>query len=121
MHQKYWRIRPQLAPIQKGKNFMADTRNTALLKEVVEVFQGFVPPSRKALEKLEARFGDDYLLIAGSIESIAAHAKELRLDITTEECGAVLDYIARERMVSVTIEQVETAAYALFGNRFIEP
>jgi len=100
---------------------MADTRNTAVLKEIVEVFQGFVPPSRNALGKLEERFKDDLLIVAGNIQTVAEQAKELRLDISKEESGKVLDYIARERMVSVTIEQVETAAYALFGNRFIEP
>jgi len=94
---------------------MANSRNTQVLQQIIESL------GDDALGNLEERFKDELLIIAGNTQQVADHAKELRLEISEQECGQVLDYIAKEQMVSVTIEQVETAAYALFGNRFIEP
>lgn len=98
---------------------MAVTRNTPVLRQIIEALNGQLSNPDIALMKLEECYRDDLLVIAGNIETIADDAKELRLDISKEECGAVLDSIATEAMV--TLEHVETAAYALFGNRFIEP
>ena len=100
---------------------MAVTRNTSVLRQIVETLNGQLSNQSIALMKLEEHYRDDLLVSAGNINAVAKQAKELRLDITTEECGAVLDYIASKALLCVTIEQVETAAYALFGNRFIEP
>jgi len=94
---------------------MANSRNTQVLQQIIEAL------GDDALGNLEKRFKDELLVIAGNTQQVAGHAKELRLAITQKECAQVLDYIAKEKMVQVTIEQVETAAYALFGNRFIEP
>jgi len=103
---------------------MKETRNTPVLKQIVEFLPGLLFPALTrdvVLYALELRFGRDYLLIAGNIQTVEEAAKDLRLDISKEECAQVLDYIAKQAMVSITIENVETAAYALFGNRFIEP
>ena len=42
-------------------------------------------------------------------------AEDLRLQITTGECGDVLDYIAEKAMVGITVDHVETAINELLG------
>ena len=100
---------------------MAVTRNTPAFTQIVQALTYSMPVSEVALRLLEEHFENDLLVIVGNIQTIENAAKELRLDISKEECARVLDYIAKQAMVSITIEHVETAAYALFGNRFIEP
>ena len=100
---------------------MANTRNTPAFERIVQALTYSMPVRQIALQILEDRFENDLLIIAGNIQTIVDHTKELRLDISKEECAKVLDYIAQQAMVSITLEHVETAAYALFGNRFIEP
>jgi len=100
---------------------MADTRNTPVLRQIIEALGDHLTNQDIALMALEQSYRDDLLLIAGKIETVEDAAKELRLDISKEECAQVLDHIAKQAMVIITIEHVETVAYALFGNRFIEP
>ena len=100
---------------------MADTRNTPVLRQIIEALGDQLSNQDIALIKLEEFYRNDLLVIAGNIETIEEAATELRLDISKEECAQVLDHIAKQAMVEITIEHVETAAYALFGNRFIEP
>jgi len=93
-------------------------RNTPLLKEIVNVLS--LPPD--ALEQLEHHFATRLIFDAGSVDTIEAAAKQLRLSITKDECSMVLDYIARKGMVGITVDVVETAINELLGeDRFIEP
>lgn len=93
-------------------------RNTPLLKEIVNVLS--LPPD--ALEQLEHHFSTRLILDAGSLDTIEAAAKQLRLRISKEECSAVLDYIASKGMVTITVDVVEMAINELLGeDRFIEP
>jgi hypothetical protein len=93
------------------------TRNTATLKQIIEVLGYHAPPD--ALERLEEFFKDTLIIVAGSTQTIATHADELRLAITTEECGLVLDHLAPQ--VRITIDQTDEAINTLFPDRFIEP
>ena len=102
------------ASFRKRKN-MADTRNTPLLKEIVSVLG--LPEI--ALMKLEEFYRDDLLANTGNIRVVADYAQTLRLQITTEECGTVLDHLAQNAMTG--IDHVESAINTLFPDRFIEP
>ena len=100
---------------------MAETRNTPVLRQVVEALTYSMPVRDIALHRLEQYFQNDYLLIVGNVESVAKAAEKLRLDINEDECGLLLNHIARRNIASITLDHVEAAAYELFGNRFIEP
>ena len=50
---------------------------------------------------------------------MAAQAENLRLAITTTECGLVLDHLAPQ--ARITLDQTEEAINTLFPDRFIEP
>lgn len=100
---------------------MANSRNAPALTRIVQALTYSFPVREIALRLLKQHFEDDLLIIAGNISTVKAAAKELRLNITEEECAQVLDYIAEHSMVVISLEHVETAAYTLFGNRFIEP
>ena len=93
------------------------TRNTGTLKQIIEAFGDHAPPD--ALEQLEDHFKDLLLIVAGTTQTVATHAEELRLAITTHECGLVLDYLAPQ--VRITIEQTDEAINTLFPDRFVEP
>ena len=100
---------------------MSTTRNTPVFLKLLEALTVSKPKKEVALSMLEQHFQNDLIVIVGNIETVMEAAKELRLDISKEECAQVLDYLAHQAMVSITIEHVEKAAYAQFGNRFIEP
>lgn len=100
---------------------MATSRNTPAFQRIVQALTYSFPVREIALRLLTQHFEDELLVIAGNINTVQAAAKELRLDISPEECAQVLDYIAEHKMAVITLEHIETAAYALFGNRFIEP
>jgi hypothetical protein len=93
-------------------------RNTAILQEIVQVLS---PELENALDRLENHFQHRFIVDAGNVASVGSFATQLRLEITQEECSMVLDEIAAQKMVSVTVDHVETVVYDLFGNRFIEP
>ena len=93
------------------------TRNTVVLERIVKVLGE--PASPDALAKLEALFQNQLLVVAGDEKDVASHAERLRLAITTEECGVVLDHLAPQ--VRITLEQTEEAINTLFPDRFIEP
>jgi hypothetical protein len=93
-------------------------RNTQILEEIADVLS--LTPEH--LVHLEHHFNDRLILDAGNVDTITTHAKHLRLRVTSEECPLVLDYIAANRMVMVTIDHVEEAVNSLLGeDRFIEP
>ena len=93
-------------------------RNTKILEEIVNVL--LLPAN--ALEQLEHHFQRRLILDAGDVEFVASAAQKLRLNITSEECPMVLDYIASKGMVSITVDHVETAINELLGeDRFVEP
>jgi hypothetical protein len=92
-------------------------RNTPILREIVAVID-----QAQALERLEIHFQHRLLVDAGNVQTIATAADRLRLRITTEECAAVLDFIADHQMVVITVDVVETAINELLGEeRFVEP
>jgi hypothetical protein len=97
------------------------TRNTLILQEVIEVISPYVANAELALNRLETHFQDRFIAEAGSMASIRSFSTQLRLRITDEECSTVLDEIAQRHMVVITLDDVETVVYDLFGNRFIEP
>src|SRR5688572_23968132 len=97
------------------------SRNTALLKEIIEALGDHLSAPEEALIRLEEHFGSSLLIVAGTTTQVAEHAEQLRLAITTPECGLVLDYIGNESLAGIHIDQVETAINALFEDRFIEP
>jgi len=100
-----------------------ETRNTSLLRDIIDTFSaaGHITNETNALNVLEDHFRTSYVLKAGDRRDVAEFAERLRLNITEAECAAVLDYIAQKAMVGIAIDDVETAVYELFGNRFVEP
>ncbi len=100
---------------------MTESRNTPVFRQVVLALGYSTEVGKIALTRLEEFFQNDLLVIAGNVETVAGAAKELRLNISEEECGEILDHIARQKTVSITADHIETATYELFGNRFIEP
>jgi hypothetical protein len=93
-------------------------RNTKILEEIVNVLS--LKPEH--LAQLERHFNTRLLVDAGDVNTIQAHARQLRLRVEKEECGAVLDYIAQKGLVSITVDVVEQAVNELLGeDRFIEP
>jgi anionic cell wall polymer biosynthesis LytR-Cps2A-Psr (LCP) family protein len=100
-----------------------ETRNTPLLREIINALSAarHINDGASALNTLEDHFRTNYVLKAGGTKDVAEFAQSLRLNITETECAAVLDYIAQKAMAGITIDEVETAVYELFGNRFIEP
>lgn len=93
------------------------TRNTPVLKQIIEVLGDSASPD--ALAKLENHFKDSLMVVAGDIQTVAALAETLRLAVNTAECGLVLDHLAPQ--VRLTIDHVEDAVNTLFDDRFIEP
>ena len=95
------------------------TRNTPVLEIIVKALGETAP--RDALAKLEADFHDQLLMVVGDTAHVADFAEHLRLAITSPEASTVLDHIAREGVVGMSIEHVEEAINTLFPDRFIEP
>lgn len=58
---------------------------------------------------------------AGNVHDVARHAEKLRLAVTDDECGLVLDHLAQTGAINITIDHVEDAINSLFDDRFIEP
>ena len=97
-------------------------RNHTLIEQVVKALGTLVTDEQAAVRVLELHFQHHLIVNIGSVEHVAQFAKHLRLQITPEECGEVLDYIAQENLVGITIDHVETAINERFGeDRFIEP
>ena len=94
------------------------TRNTSVLNQIIEALGDSSPD---ALARLEEYFKDSLLIVAGDIQTVAAHAEKLRLAVITSECGQVLDFIAQRQIARISIDQVEDAINTLFEDRFIEP
>jgi hypothetical protein len=95
------------------------TRNTPVLELIVKALGESAP--HDALAKLEAHFHDQLLMIVGDSAHVADFAEQLRLAITTPEISTVLDHIAREGTIGMSIDHVEDAINTLFPDRFIEP
>ena len=98
------------------------TRNSQVLREIVDVLFTDLDEQETALNGLEHHFHDRLLVDAGNVNTVSNYAEELRLRITEDERSTVLDYIAGQKMVTITIDVVEDAINERFGwNRFIEP
>lgn len=97
------------------------SRNTALLTQVIEALDGLRISEPHGLARLEDRFKDSLLIVAGDVTKVAEHAEKLRLAITTPESAVVLDHIGNEALAGITIDHVEDAINTLFPDRFIEP
>ena len=93
------------------------TRNTGTLKPIIESLGNHAP--KNALARLENHFKDSLLIIAGTTQTLATHAEELRLAITIHECGLLLDHLAPQ--IRINIDQADEAINTLFPGRFIEP
>jgi hypothetical protein len=97
-------------------------RNHKLIEQVVKALGTLVTDEQAAVKVLEHHFQHQLIVNVGNVQYIAGFAKHLRLQVTPDECGEVLDYIAQEHLVSLTIDHVETAINERFGeDRFIEP
>jgi hypothetical protein len=93
-------------------------RNTQILEEIVKV----LALSPEHLAQLERYFEDRLILDVGNVNTVSTHAKQLWLRVEEEELPLVLDYIASEGMVGITVDVVEDAVNQLLGqDRFIEP
>lgn len=98
------------------------TRNTPVLREIIDVLFTDLDEQATALQRLESHFHDRLLVDVGNTTSVSEYAEQLRLRITEDERSIVLDYIAQQKMVVVTIDHVENAINDLLGwDRFIEP
>ena len=97
-------------------------RNHMLIEQVIKALGNLVTDEEAAVKVLEHNYQQHLLVNVGSVEHVATFARNLRLGITTEECGEVLDYIATEALVGLTIDHVETGINELLGeDRVIEP
>ena len=96
-------------------------RNTPILQEIISVLDAELADTEYALDLLESHFHDRLLLDVGDINIVGQYAEQLRLNISHEECALVLDYVAAQKMVVVTVDHVEQVVWDLFGNRFMEP
>ena len=96
-------------------------RNTALLKRIIHCLGDHVDAPESALERLEQEFESELLIVAGDVRDVSRHALKLRLAITLEERGIVLDHIGQTRAAHLKIDIVEGAINALFDDRFMEP
>lgn len=106
-------------PITKEGNM--STRNSSVLRTIVDVLFTEVDEQTTALNRLEHHFRNRLLVDVGKVATVGAYAQQLRLRITEDERATVLDYIGEKQMVMVTIDTVEDAINELFEDRFIEP
>jgi predicted lipase len=98
------------------------TRNAPVLREIIDVLFTNVGEQASALNRLEHHFSHRLLADVGDISTVGQYAEQLRLRITEDERSVVLDYIAEQKMVVVTIDVVENAINSLLGwDRFVEP
>jgi F420-0:gamma-glutamyl ligase len=97
------------------------TRNTGLLAKIVESLGDLVQNPTDALVRLEEHFKEKLLIVASDTQTIDQQAQQLRLAITTEEGGRVLDYIGEHNLAGVPIETTDEVINALFPDRFQEP
>jgi hypothetical protein len=95
------------------------SRNTPVLNQIIEALAGLLVSEPHALARLEDRFKDSLLVVAGDLKLVASQAEELRLAITTDECAQVLDHLAPQ--IRISLDQTEEAINTLFPDRFIEP
>lgn len=94
------------------------TRNTPVFNQIIEALGDLLISSPHALARLERHFECFLIVVGGDINLVAHHAEQLRLAITTDECGLVLDHLARQ--IRITMNQTENAINTLFKGRFIE-
>ena len=98
------------------------TRNTQVLQEIINVLFTDLDEQATALNRLEHHFHGRLLVNAGDTSIVGTYAEQLRLQITEAERSTVLDYIAEQKTVTITIDVVEDAINERFGwDRFIEP
>jgi hypothetical protein len=97
------------------------SRNTEVLQQIIQILDGLLISEPHALARLENRFKDSLLIVAGTETDVAQYAEELRLVIIENERGPVLDYIQQHGLSKITIDQVEEAINTLYPDRFIEP
>ena len=95
-------------------------RNTPILQEITDFLFTDLDKQAGALSRLEHHFRDRLLVDVGNVATIGTYAEQLRPRITEDERPTVLDYIAEQKRVTITIGVVEDAINALFTDRFIE-
>lgn len=92
-----------------------------MLKRIIHCLGDQLAAPQDALERLEQEFESELLIVAGDVRDVSRHALKLRLAITLEERGIVLDHIGQTRTAHLNIDLVENAINALFDDRFMEP
>ena len=97
------------------------SRNTEVLQQIITTLDGLLTSTPHALARLEIKFKDSLLIVAGNEQQVAEYAEDLRLAIIEKERGLVLDHIQEKALVAVTIDHVEEAINTLFPDRFVEP
>ena len=80
-------------------------RNTALLRRIIDCLGDQIAVPEIALKKLEREFESSLLIMAGNVEEVARYGEQLRLAVTDEECGTVLDYIGDQDLAGITIDR----------------
>ena len=96
-------------------------RNTPILQEIINSLSTELDDTEYALDQLENHFQHRLLVNVGDVNTVGAYAEQLRLNITEDERSVVLDYLAEQKMIVITVDHVETAINELFEDRFIEP
>ncbi len=96
-------------------------RNQKLIERIIESLDELLPNHVTATARLSEQFKDCLIINAGGVQDVAQYARILRLAVNTEECHEVLDYVADQALVCISIDHVETAINELFPDRFIEP
>ena len=100
---------------------MAD-RNHVIIQQVVKALGTCVNNPEAAVKLLEHHFQDHLIVNIGGVEKVCLFARLLRLRISTEERGEVLDYIADQNLIGLTVDHVEQAINEHLGeDRFFEP
>ena len=79
------------------------TRNTPVLQEIVDVLFTELDEQATALNRLEHHFHDRLVVDVGNVATVGEYAEQLRLRITEDERATVLDYIAEQKIVTITI------------------
>ena len=97
------------------------SRNTEVLQQIITTLDGLLTSTPHALARLEIRFKDSLLIVAGNEQQVAGYAEDLRLAIIENERVPVLDFIQEKALVVVTMDHVEEAINTLFPDRFVEP
>lgn len=94
-----------------------------MIKQIIQDLEGLLISEPHALARLEDHFKSLLIVLAGSEADVAKYAEQLRLAIVETERGTVLDYIQKQGLTKLTIDQVEEAinAVSLIDSSSLDP